>query len=74
MFGFVVASEKKVVVRGEDVSHLRQIEKQAASMDLATYLIQDAGRTEVPPDSITVLGIFGREEIVNSVTGKLPLL
>lgn len=56
------------------MSHLRQIEKQAMSMDLATYLIQDAGRTEVPPDSVTVLAIFGREEAVSSITGKLPLL
>lgn len=66
--------EKKVVLRGEDVSHLRQLEKQAMSMDLATYLIQDAGRTEVPPDSVTVLAIFGREEAVSTITGKLPLL
>lgn len=39
------------------------------------YLVADAGRTQVEPGSLTVLGIGPEyEEILNSVTGHLKLL
>jgi len=71
---FFVFREKKVVLRGDDLSHIRELEKQATSFDVPTYLVHDAGRTEVPSDSLTVLALFGREEQVNAITGNLSLL
>ncbi|XP_074862199.1 putative peptidyl-tRNA hydrolase 2 [Carettochelys insculpta] len=65
---------KKVVVQGSNTAHLMDLQALALSLELPTYLVQDAGRTQVPDGSYTVLAIIGEEEIVNQVTGKLRLL
>uniref|UniRef100_A0A8C8RTR6 peptidyl-tRNA hydrolase n=1 Tax=Pelusios castaneus TaxID=367368 RepID=A0A8C8RTR6_9SAUR len=65
---------KKVVVQGANTAHLMDLQALALSLELPTYLVQDAGRTQVPAGSYTVLAIIGEEEIVNKVTGKLRLL
>jgi len=62
------------VLKGRNHVHLMKLQEMANSMDLKSYLVQDAGRTEVTPGTVTVLGIFGKEEIVNKVTGSLRLL
>lgn len=38
------------------------------------YLVQDAGYTQIPAGSRTILGVFGPVEAVDSVTGSLKLL
>lgn len=50
------------------------MEKIAQEKDLPSYLVEDAGRTQIPSGSLTVLSIIGKVEDVNSVTGKLKLL
>ncbi|XP_018413471.1 PREDICTED: probable peptidyl-tRNA hydrolase 2 [Nanorana parkeri] len=69
-----VFGAKKVVLQGANAAHLMQLQALAISMDLPTYLVQDAGRTQIGAGSHTVLGIMGEEENVNKVTGKLKLL
>lgn len=66
--------EKKVVLKGENHIHLQELQKQAEFSNIHSYLVHDAGRTQIPPNSVTVLGLFGEEKIVNSVTGNLSLL
>ena len=67
--------QKKVVVRGFDLEHLHELNYQAKGKRLATSLITDAGLTEVPPGTVTCLGIGpGPNEIVDSITGELKLL
>ncbi|KAB7506185.1 Peptidyl-tRNA hydrolase [Armadillidium nasatum] len=46
----------------------------ANSISLPNYMVIDAGKTEVPDGSVTVLSIFGDEETVDKVTGHLKLL
>lgn len=66
--------EVKVVLRGDSTQHLVELERQAMSLNLPTYLVQDAGRTQIPHGSTTVLCIMGRIDIVDKVTGSLRLL
>jgi len=42
--------------------------------NLEYYVVVDAGRTEIPEGSLTVLGLFGAVEQVDKVTKELPLL
>lgn len=66
---------KKVVVRVDDLEELLDLEKKAKSQKLPTCLITDAGLTEIPPDTITCLGIGpAPNELIDPITGKLPLL
>lgn len=66
--------ERKITVRGKNSQELIELQKKAESLHLPTYLVQDAGMTQIPAGSTTVLAIFGDEEAVNEVTGKLKLL
>ncbi|KAL8212852.1 UNVERIFIED_CONTAM: hypothetical protein K2H54_059158 [Gekko kuhli] len=65
---------KKVVLQGSSTDQLLELHALALSLELPTYLVQDAGRTQIPAGSHTVLAIMGEEEMVNQVTGKLKLL
>ncbi|XP_041081260.1 probable peptidyl-tRNA hydrolase 2 [Polyodon spathula] len=68
------AGAKKVVVQGTNMAHLLELQALAMSLSLPTYLVQDAGRTQVESGSHTVLAIIGEEEMVNNVSGSLKLL
>ncbi|XP_057703041.1 UBA_like_SF and PTH2 domain-containing protein [Corythoichthys intestinalis] len=65
---------KKIVLRGTDVAHLLELQAHAMSLCLPTYLVQDAGLTQVASGSYTVLAIMGEDNMVNIVTGRLKLL
>ncbi|GLV44212.1 hypothetical protein CBL_12492 [Carabus blaptoides fortunei] len=66
--------EKKVVLRGENHLHLQELEALAKTNQLFSHLIHDAGRTQIPPNSVTVLALFGPCNRVDTVTGELSLL
>lgn len=65
----------KVVVKVRSEKELLDLEKQAKEMKLPCALIVDRGLTEIPPGTITCLGIGpAPSEKVDKITGKLPLL
>ncbi|KAK9879256.1 hypothetical protein WA026_004106 [Henosepilachna vigintioctopunctata] len=66
--------EKKVVLKGIDHVHLQELHEKAKSANIPSYLITDAGKTQIPPNSVTALSLFGSEEEVDKITGKLGLL
>lgn len=67
--------QKKVVVRAFDLDHLYELKAGAQNLNLGASLITDAGLTEVPPGTVTCLGIGpGPDEIVDKITGDLKLL
>lgn len=66
---------KKVVVEVPDLKALGDIKKKAAQAGLPLALIRDAGRTEIPPGTVTCLGIGPEEDKkIDKVTGKLKVL
>ncbi len=70
-----LSGEKKVVVMCKDLEELKEIMKKAKAQRINTYLVQDAGLTELPKGTITCLGLGPvKEEIINKVTGHLKLL
>ncbi|MEM3759846.1 MAG: peptidyl-tRNA hydrolase Pth2 [Candidatus Bathyarchaeia archaeon] len=65
----------KIVVKVKNEKELLALEKQAKNLALPCALIMDRGLTEVPPGTITCLGIGpAPSEIIDKLTGKLPLL
>jgi len=67
--------QRKVVLRAEDLGHLRALHEKARALKLPCASIDDAGLTELPPGTTTVLGIGpAPEDLVDQVTGSLPLL
>ncbi|CAD5223800.1 unnamed protein product [Bursaphelenchus okinawaensis] len=64
----------KVVVKGQSTEQLIDMFKQAKDLGLHAYLVQDAGYTQIPPGSRTILGLFGPVEDVDKVSGTLKLL
>ncbi|KCZ72578.1 peptidyl-tRNA hydrolase [Candidatus Methanoperedens nitroreducens] len=67
--------QKKVVLRVPKLQDLFELKETARRHGLSTALITDAGLTEVPPGTITVLGIGPAEvSMLDKITGHLKLL
>lgn len=67
--------QKKVAVKVSSEEELLELKRQAVGHSLPHALIRDAGMTELPPGTITVLGIGpAKSEIIDEVTGELKLL
>jgi len=67
--------QAKIALRAPNLDDIHALEKKARDIGLPTYIVQDAGRTQVEPGSETVLAIGpGPVDVVDSVTGHLKLL
>jgi len=66
---------KKVVVKVESEEDFYGLKKKAEKLDIVAEIITDAGLTEVPPGTRTVLGVGpAPNNLIDQVTGDLPLL
>ena len=65
----------KITVKVGSEKELLKLEKKAKKFRLPCALISDRGLTELPPDTITCLGIGpAPSDKVDIITGKLALL
>ena len=72
--GWYDEGQKKVVVKVSGMKELRELQFQAREAGLPNSLIADAGHTQLPPGTITCLGIGpGPEEAIDKITGHLKL-
>ncbi len=66
--------QKKVILRVESEGELLELKKKADAEDLPAAIIRDLGLTELPPNTITALGIGpAPSHIIDKVTGHLKL-
>jgi len=75
MQSWLSTGQKKVVLKANDVFHLEEIIQNAKTSNLPTCIIRDAGKTQVPSNSLTV-GAIGPapSEKIDSLTENLKLL
>lgn len=72
---WIEEGQAKIVVKVKDEVQLFDLKSRADEMKLPIALIVDRGLTEIPPDTITCLGIGpAPSNTVNKLTGNLPLL
>lgn len=67
--------QRKVVLRADGAEELELLRRKAAMAKLPNALISDAGLTELPPNTVTCLGIGpAPESEIDPITGSLPLV
>ncbi|XP_043702669.1 peptidyl-tRNA hydrolase 2, mitochondrial-like [Telopea speciosissima] len=69
-----MCGQVKVVLKIESEEELLVLQKRAKSLKLPTHITVDAGRTQIAPNSRTVMSILGPADVVDDVTGGLKLL
>lgn len=72
---WLMMGQPKIVLRVENENQLLSLADQAKKAGLTTCAIRDAGRTQLKPGTITVLGIGpGSADRIDSITSHLRLL
>lgn len=67
--------QKKVAVKVSSEEEIMELRRQAITHNLPHAIIRDAGMTELPPGTLTVIGIGpAKAEVVDKVTKDLKLL
>lgn len=67
--------QRKVVLKAESLDELLGLKAELDKVDIPNVLITDKGLTELPPDTVTALGIGpAPEQVVDKITGRLLLL
>ena len=66
---------RKIVVVSRNLEHLKRIYGEARADGLVAEMISDAGHTEIPAGTVTVVAIGpAKRDEVDAIIGSLPLL
>jgi PTH2 family peptidyl-tRNA hydrolase len=69
------SGQAKVVVKVESMEELMEVRKRAESLRLPVVQVHDSGLTQIPPGTITCIGIGpAPTELIDKVTNELKLL
>ncbi|KAK0168453.1 hypothetical protein PV327_002251 [Microctonus hyperodae] len=72
---WLMLGQPKIVVKISSEEQLKTLAKNAENEGLVTSIIRDAGKTQLNPGTITVLGVGpGPNSLINKVTSNLKLL
>ncbi|MEM3712055.1 MAG: peptidyl-tRNA hydrolase Pth2 [Thermoproteota archaeon] len=72
---WIKEGQRKIVLKVESLDELLKIRDMALKEGISACLISDMGLTEVPPGTVTCLGLGpAPEELMDRVTGSLALL
>ncbi|TFG10644.1 peptidyl-tRNA hydrolase [Candidatus Thorarchaeota archaeon] len=67
--------QKKVAVKVNSEEAILDLERRAIAEGLPRAVIRDAGMTELPPGTVTVIGLGpARSNEIDKITGDLKLL
>ncbi|UXD21921.1 peptidyl-tRNA hydrolase [Ignicoccus pacificus DSM 13166] len=70
-----LSGQKKIVLKVNTELELKEIYVKARSMGLPASMIADAGLTQLPPGTVTAVGIGpAPSSEIDKITGKLKLL
>jgi len=68
-------AQAKIVLRVDSEDELMKVQTDAESKGLPTYLVVDAGRTQIAPNTKTVVAIGpGPTTLIDQITGQLKLM
>ena len=66
---------KKAVLKVNSTEEFYPLKEKAEQLKIATFIVEDAGHTEIPAGTKTVLGIGpAPNNLIDQITGDLPLL
>ncbi len=72
---WLAEGQKKIVLKADTAEEIKELAQLCDMRGIPHSIIQDAGLTELPPGTITALGIGpAPEEMLEPITGKLKLL
>ena len=67
------AGSRKISLIAPDLETLDDISSKCAN-GIVSHMVKDAGHTEIPPGTVTVLGILGPRQSIDILTSDLNLL
>ena len=72
---WINSGQKKIILKIGSLEELNKIQEQLKKENITSSLINDAGLTQLPPGTVTALGIGPiLSEKVDKITGNLKLL
>jgi len=72
---WMAEGSKKAILKVEKLEDFFELKEKAQNLDIIGIIITDAGQTEIPAGTKTVIGIGpAPNNIIDQITGHLPLL